>query len=148
MHVRKEIAIAILVALITITVVVIMEVVVKQPISNDDLKQQLTNLESFSTETLLILDQYSQDKLSFIYVKNQVEQIDKSVSDFYSLIESKPIPDVQQKNVDAIEKLVAQYAMQLKQIESANGDKGRLGVIHQIVEQLHQQFTESENQYG
>jgi hypothetical protein len=148
MHIRKEIAIAILVVLITIIIVAIMEVVAKQPLSNDDLKQQLTNLESFSTETLLILDQYSQDKLSFIYVKNQVEQIDKSVNDFYSLIESKPIPDVQQKNVDAIEKLVAQYAMQLKQIESTNGDKGKLTEIHQIVEQLHQQFTESENQYG
>jgi hypothetical protein len=147
MYIKKEIVIAILVAVITIVAVMITQVIDNQPLSNDDLKQQLTNLDSFSAETLLIVDQYTQDKLSFNYVKNQVEQIDKNVSDFYSLVESKSIPDDQQKNVEAVDNLVSQFSMQLKQIESADGDKAKISEVHQIVEQLHQQFAEGERQY-
>jgi hypothetical protein len=144
---KREIAIAIVIGLITLVAVIVTEVSANQPLSNDDLKQQLTNLDSFASETLLIIDQYSQDKLSFIYVKNQIEQIDKNVNDFYSLVESKPIPDDQQNNVNAVEKLVTQFSSQLKRIASADADKAKLSEVQPIIKQLREQFSESELQY-
>jgi hypothetical protein len=136
------------ITLLTIIAVVLTQVVATQPLSDDDLKQQLVNLDSFSAEVLLILDQYEQDKLSLIYVNKQAEQIYKDVSDFYSLLESKAIPENKQDKAASVEKLVSQFALQLKRMESAEANPSQLNKVRQAIQQLRDQITESEQRYA
>jgi hypothetical protein len=135
-------------ALLTIISVMLAQAVATQPLSDKDLKQQLVNLDSFSAEVLLILDQYSQDKLSLIYVNKQAEQINKDVSDFYSLVESKAIPEDQQDKIASVEKLISQFTLQLKRMESSDADSAPLNEIREAVQHLRDQITESEQQYA
>jgi hypothetical protein len=135
------------VTLATVLFLWITQTTAQQPLSNHDLKQQLTNLSSFSTETTAILNLYADDQLSFVYVKNQTEQIDKNVSDFYSLLESKPLEDNQQNDITALEDLVFQFSMQLKRIGSSEGDTATLAEVRQRIQRLHDQFAEAEEQY-
>lgn len=144
---KREIVVAIAIGLITLVTIIATEIAEDKPLSNDDLKQQLTNLDSFAAETSMILDQYSQGKLSFIYVKNQIEQIDKNVNDFYSLVESKIVSDEEQTNVNVVEKLVNQFTILLKRIESAEGDQAKLSQIQPNIKQIRQQFAESQQHY-
>jgi hypothetical protein len=143
-----KIVVGIGIAFLTIIAVVLTQVVATQSLSDDDLKQQLVNLDSFSAEALLILDQYSQDKLSLIYVNQQAEQINKDVSDFYSLLDSKPVSEDQQDNVASVEKLVSQFVLQLKRMENSEADLSELNQVHQAIQQLRDQITESEQQYA
>lgn len=148
MYEKTEIIVGLVVALMTLVAVFITQNVANQPLSDHDLRQQLVNLDSFAIETDLILDQYAQQKLEFNYVKNQAEQIDKTVHDFYSMLEAKPVTDEEQDKVAAVEKLVWQFSQQLKRIETSEGDITKLNEVRQAVKQLHNQITQSEQQYA
>src|SRR4051812_6163202 len=104
---RLRIIAGTIISFVAIITLIITQFVSNQPLSNEDLKEQLENLDSFTQESSVILDQYHQDRVSFTYVKNQTEQINRSVHDFYQLIQSKDIPDKEQENVLSLEKIVS-----------------------------------------
>jgi hypothetical protein len=145
---KNKIVVGILVAFIAVAAITLTQATADQPLTNHDLYQQISDLDSFASEVLLILDQYDQDKLDFTYLKNQTAQIDKSVNDFYSEIETKVIEESQQQDVSNVEALVFQFGLQLKLIESSDGNRAALDQIAPTIQKLQQQIQESERQYA
>jgi len=141
---RTEIAIGVLLAVIAVTAIVITQMAAERPLTTHDLQQQLSDLESFATEVSLMLGQYAQGKLDFSYIKYQAVQINKNIDDFYAQIESKTVDEDQKGSVLGIETLLFQFSLQLKFIESSQGDAVKLAQIQQTVDQLRQQIAESE----
>jgi hypothetical protein len=141
---RTEIILGILIVIVAVVSIVITQAVAEQPLTRHDLQQQITDLDSFATEVSFMLDQYAQDKLDFNYLKYQATQIHKDVDDFYAQLESKKVGESQQASVLGVEDLVFHLGLQLKFIESSQGDSIKLTQIQQTIEQLHQKITESE----
>jgi len=145
---KTELIVGILIAIVALAVILLTQADAEQPLTDHDLHQQLSDLNSFAVEVSLLLDQYAQDKLDFNYVKYQAQQIDKNINDFYTQLESTTVDAGQKNEVSSVETLIFQFGLQLKFIESSQGDSAKLGQIRQSIQQLHQQITESEQHYA
>ncbi len=145
---KTQFIVGILIAVITAAAILITQTNSEQPLTNHDLHQQLSDLNSFAVEVSLMLDQYKQDKLDFNYLKYQAQKIDKNIDDFYSQLESTTVDASQKNDLSSVETLIFQFGLQLKFIESSQGDAAKLNQIRQSIQQLHQQITESEQHYA
>jgi hypothetical protein len=104
---------------------------------------QQKSLRSYTAETIVLLDQDIEDKVSFTYTKGQAQHINEKVDDFYNELQSDLVQDAMIPHIKKTEKLVFALSLNLKQIQSSNGEKTKLQRIKSDVIKINYQLKSS-----
>lgn len=97
-----------------------------KPLEKKKLHQQITEIESYNSETLLLIDQYKRDKLTTTYFTEQLGQIQKQVLSTEDELQKSNVTGESEKGLRVLTDIVSEYAFISEDLQGSNGDRQEL----------------------
>lgn len=119
----------------------------KPQLTKNDLHTQFSQFQSYDNETSLLLDEYRKDKITFTYLKLQIEQIKKQILSAGEIYNSNNVGKDFEKGVKELNTLAIAYATNAQRIEMSNGDKKKISEAGIEIIKIDKQVNELIKQY-
>jgi len=95
-------------------------------LSKSDLHIKFTEFQSYDQETLLLLDEYLKDKITFTYFSQQIGQIKTQVLSTTEIHQNNKIDSEFEGGAKRLNTFAIDYATLADRIKSSNGEKSKI----------------------
>jgi hypothetical protein len=111
-----------LLLLISIAGAAIVQQTSEKTLTNKDLHQQIAQFQSFNHETKLLLGQFFQNKITYIYFSVQLEQLQKQLLNVFDSLTSTKIDSRTEEGLESLTQIAIDYGFMVERIDASEGN--------------------------